>query len=81
MVHRNSTPPAYHFTLQSFDRQWEGLFVLTDHMDVDHMYAWLSLAADGGEPDCNEPTDRATKSLCSYPHHSLLPVVRECESE
>ena len=68
MVHRNSTPPAYHFTLQSFDRQWEGLFVLTDHMDVDHMYAWLSLAADGGEPHklTVEPvlSDETTEGAC-----------------
>ena len=67
-MHRNATPPAYHFTLQSADRQWEGLFVLTDHMHVDHLYAWLSLAADGGEPHrlTVEPVlrDETTEGVC-----------------
>ena len=43
VLHRNSTPPAHHFTLQSADGQWEGLFVLTDHMETDHLYGWLDV--------------------------------------
>ena len=42
--------------------------MLTDHMDVDHMYAWLSLAADGGEPHklTVEPvlSDETTEGAC-----------------
>lgn len=43
VVHRNATPPVRHFTLQSADRAWDGLFMLSDHLDVDHMHAWVNL--------------------------------------
>jgi len=52
VVHRNATPPARHYALRAdaaHGGQWEGLFLVTDHMEVDHMHGWLTLSetADG----------------------------------
>ena len=37
VVHRNATPPARHYALRAdaaHGGQWEGLFLVTDHMEV-----------------------------------------------
>ena len=42
VVHRNATPPVRHFTLETAEGEgWGGVFVLTDHMEVDHLHGWL----------------------------------------
>jgi len=46
VAHRNATPPVRHYLLQSHDSAWEGTFVLTDHMETDHLYGWLNYNPD-----------------------------------